>query len=258
MAKRHHAWVLGLWGFLGSFVWAIPASAVDVAAMLDRSLEVGASVTAGKNPYRVPARIDSPGKRLTSRYGVDGNLLSYGKDGSNSLDSMNRVPATEWSTRSMILAIDLFFWDSRHTGKDCTDSVARVMEFAALMKKNQLYWLVGTIPNMSEGTVMKISQPCRDALNLQILSSCSGDAACTLADFNSLRAKLLADGGLTYKGKHYSFLQLQPDGLHLSGVASEHIVDLIQSRLEGNAEPFVFKGTNCGYFEGTGPACVIP
>ncbi|MBL7714074.1 MAG: hypothetical protein JNL01_01320 [Bdellovibrionales bacterium] len=228
-----------------------------VTALLDRTLEVGASVTAGKNPVRIPARIDSPGQRLTARYGTEANLSRYGKDGSASDASMTRVPATEWAKKTMILAIDLFFWDSRNDAQACTDSVDRVTEFADLMKKNNLAWVIGTVPDMTDGKVVRISQPCRDALNTAILAACAADSVCYLADFFSMRAKFKADGGIQYKGKHYSFFELQPDGLHLSPVASEHVVDQIQSRLEGNLEPFVFKGTHCGYFEGQGPTCTL-
>lgn len=194
------------------------AAQTSVKEILQKPLIIGASVSAG---YGTP----SPGKRLALRYTTDANVRTIAQNGKPGKEVLRSISAKSLEDRTAIIGLDLFFWDSTHASAKV--SIEALRSLVALAKKQNLPLVLGEIPGL-----LPSHQPSREALNLEMAQACRTYDRCVLLPLDEILHKVIADGSLEYKGKHYGLMDLLPDGLHLGPVAADYLADRILEALE--------------------------
>lgn len=205
--------VVGLWSAVSFGV----ADAQAIRAVFEKPLIVGASVSAD-------FKTESPGKRLSRRYTTDPKIRTVAEGGVPGVVLEPRITDDTVSDRTIVIGIDLLFWDStRRSADPSLDALHRVMEKVA---RYHLPIVLGNVPS-----ILGPLQFSRTALNDEIVKVCRAYDRCHLFDADGLFQRIQREGGLTIAGRKYTPRELQPDGLHLSPVAAEHLADLILQTL---------------------------
>lgn len=192
------------------------------AAALDRVLKspliLGASVSQG-------FLADSPGKVLAKRYTEAKNIRTIAYNGSSSIDVLRRAPTESFADRSVVIAIDLFFWDSILSSPDA--SLKGMHRLFKEVSERKIPLVVGDIPDL-----LPSRQPQAARLNQELRTLCAQTENCAILSLDRLAKSLVRTGQLEYKGQRYSILDLVPDGLHISPTASAFLADEIAELLQ--------------------------
>ncbi len=186
--------------------------------MLKKPLIIGASVSAD-------ALAPSPGKTLALRYTSIENIRTLALGGRPGRDTVKTLKAEDFQDRSIVLGLDLFFWDSARGPVE--ESVQALHQVISEAKKHNLPLVLGEIPELLYG-----KQPFRGRLNEEIIQACAAYRACTIMPLNELHEEIKRVGYLkTLRGKTLSLKEIIPDGLHVSGAASEDFADRLEKLL---------------------------
>lgn len=206
---------------IGSFSAQAAESAQPVNSLeklMQRPLILGASVSADRATA-------SPGKRLALRYTKPTEIKTVAIGGMPSTKVLPSVSSKDLADRSIIIGIDLFFWDS--TLQTPTASVEALKKLIAQAERMNVPLVVGEVPELIPGM-----QPSRVAINQAILKQCESSKNCYVMKLDSLLKQVLRDGYLNFKGRKYTLRELVPDGLHIGPIAGEEIANRLAALLE--------------------------
>lgn len=185
--------------------------------LFERPLIAGASVSA--DHFAV-----SPGKRLSLRYTPHGNIRTVAQGGTPGREIVRRLTEPVLADRSVVVAMDLFFWDS--LAPDPQASRAALLSLVARTGARGTPVVIGNIPELLPGR-----QPSRRKLNALIRQQAGESPHCRVLDLDSLHRRVLRDGYLTIGARRRGLFDLIPDGLHLSDEAADHLADLVAHAL---------------------------
>lgn len=191
---------------------ASQAWAYDLAKILERPLISGASMSADWGST-------SPGKRLAQQYSRD--IETVATPGASSLSIWGELKEAI-DGRSAVIALDLFFWDTRRATPD-TQVLKALLKKAA---ERNLPLVLGDVPEVFRG-----QQPGRAAMNEALRAQCAAYAHCRLFSLDAVYRKLNQDHGLTIDGRFYGRDELLPDGIHPGDVASREIANRLAALL---------------------------
>jgi hypothetical protein len=183
--------------------------------LLQKPLIIGASVSADYNSL-------SPGKRLALRYTASENIRSVAQGGRKGVDTLAALQESDLSGRTIVLGLDLFFWDSTLPSAD--ESIKALQNFIQKLQSKNIPVVLGEIPELLAGR-----QPGRPALNASLHAQCEKYPRCAVMPFDDLHRQLMRDGFLVMKGRRLGLMDIVPDGLHLSDDASEDLADRLQN-----------------------------
>ena len=189
----------------------------DVAQVFRSPLILGASVSADYGTA-------SPGRRASLRYTEPSRIRAIAQGGMPGVEIVSRMRENDVGDRSVVIALDLFFWDS--TLVDPSRSLAAVQRLTQWTAAQGMPLLLGDIPLLLPGR-----QPHRERLNQTIQAQCRRTTQCILVPLDALHQQVLNDGFLAIHGRRYALPELVPDGLHLSPPASEFLADMLVTLL---------------------------
>ncbi len=192
-------------------------SAIPLEKLFERPLILGASVSADW-------LAESPGKKLALRYTKPHLIKTIAFGGRPGLQVLKNVSPSDLKDRTIIIGVDLFFWDSTFTNADA--SVKALNELVAQTKELEIPLVLGEIPEL-----IPERQPCIKPLNQALSKVANIHGHCHLMLFNQLMHQILEDGHLHIKGRDYSIPDLVPDGLHLGEIAGEFLADRLLSAI---------------------------
>jgi hypothetical protein len=72
-------------------------------------------------------------------------------------------------------------------------------------------------------------QPHREKLNKAIHAKCVASENCYVMAFDELHRQIRRDGYLVIKNRRFTLRELIPDGLHLSEVAGQELMDRLEA-----------------------------
>lgn len=186
--------------------------------LMAKPLIVGASVSADR-------ATPSPGKRLALRYTTPSEIKTIAVGGMPSIKVLPSVKTKDLQDRSIVIGLDLFFWDSTLASPTASiQALGKLMEEAKGLK---LPVVIGEVPELLPGM-----QPSRVAINQAIHKQCTSTKNCYVMKLDTLLKQVLSDGYLSVKGRKYTLPELVPDGLHLGPVAGEHLANRLAMLLE--------------------------
>lgn len=195
---------------------AAPASVSADARLVHlfaRPLVLGASVSAGFGTT-------SPGRRAALRLSPSADVRTVAKNGASARETLARLQDRDLEGRTLIVGIDLLFWDSTQPAAEPTlKALDRLLERAQALK---IPLVLADVPELLPGR-----QPSRLELNRHLRSVCTRQRDCHLLSLDALLQQILRDGALVHEGRRIPLPQLVPDGLHLSEVASEFLAGRI-------------------------------
>lgn len=182
---------------------------VNLRDIFSRPLILGASVSADHGAV-------SPGKKLALQFTAPSRIHTIARSGGTSDRIWRAVRNRAFEDRTVVVALDLFFWDSNF-GSQRTFTVLE--DVVAKARANGSYLVLGDIPRLV-GT-----QTMRDTLNTAIYSQCSKYSKCKVLSLDRLHRNMVSRGGYQVGRKFYSLRELLPDGLHPSDMGSQVIAD---------------------------------
>lgn len=185
----------------------------EIHQLMKRPLIVGASVSADWSAK-------SPGKLLALRYTPESEIKTIAFGGKSGRDVLKSVTPESLSDRTIVIGVDLFFWDATLRSSD--ESLNELHKLMRSVRARKIPLILGEVPMLLPGM-----QPQAGAINAAIHKACASYDQCTVLPFTSMLFKVLAEGSLNYQGKRYGLRELIPDGLHIGPIASQYIADSI-------------------------------
>lgn len=183
--------------------------------MFEKPLIVGASISADW-------AAQSPGKKLSSRF--NGDIRVHARGGQSGASMLSSLSPRMLEDRSIVIGIDLFFWDSARA--DVSASLEAFRKLVLDTRRLGIPLIVGDIPELLPGF-----QPGRRELNQMIHRAEKANDHVRVVPLEDLYLRILRDHSLEIRGKKYSFFDLVPDGLHVGDVAAEFLADLIHDTI---------------------------
>ncbi|SFM82829.1 hypothetical protein [Nitrosomonas communis] len=183
------------------------------AELLQKPLITGASVSADWGTL-------SPGKTLALRYTEKSNIKTIAFGGQPGQEVIKEIQSNDFKDRSIIIAVDFFFWDS--TLPEINNSIKALEKMISQASNLNLPIVLGEIPELLPGRQIN-----RIRLNQEIATKCASYKQCFLMPFDQLHRQVLKEGFLEIKGRKYSMRELVPDGLHLSQPTTEYLADIM-------------------------------
>lgn len=187
-------------------------------AML-KPLIIGASISANYGT-------DSPSRRLALRYTEPNQITTHAFGGNPGIKVLESLNEDILKDRTVILGMDLFFWDSALPNP--TASVSAIKNLVAKAKKKDIPIVLGEVPELIPGR-----QPQRSKINDTLKDVCDDYKKCYLIPFIDLHRKVIRERGISIDGKLYTFKELVPDGLHLSDLAGDYLADVMKNVMMG-------------------------
>jgi hypothetical protein len=194
----------------------------SISALMQKPMIIGASVSADRSAT-------SPGKKLALRYTSMMNIFSHARGGRPGRETMKLVRETALDRHTIVLALDLFFWDSVET--DVEASLHELDHLFTMVNEHRIPLILGNIPG-----IMPRYQPGRAVLNAAIEKKINAYAQGALMDFDLLYRKIRKEGSVMMNHRAYSLRELVPDGLHLSDIGSEYLTTLLLELVKTVAE----------------------
>lgn len=200
---------------------------MKLQSLLERPLIAGASVSAD---YLAP----SPGKTLSLKHTESSKIRVIARNGAPGKETVRKIDERALTDRTALIGVDLFFWDSTHA--DAAPSLAALDDLMARTARLGLPVILGNVPG-----ILPSHQPSRLALNRAIEEASKKHAHCRILRIDRIFAQAMIQGGAFVDGKHHTIVELLPDGLHLSQVASKHVaghIEEVMLRSDGIPGPF--------------------
>ncbi|MBY0317083.1 MAG: hypothetical protein K2Q26_16305 [Bdellovibrionales bacterium] len=188
-----------------------------IAKIMEKPLITGASVSAGH-------LATSPGKILALRHTSASQIKTVAQGGRTSLDTVARLSDKDFEDRTVVIAVDAFFWDSFSPQSEKSLDVLK--GFIERTAKLEIPLVLGEVPLLAPQR-----QRSAGAINAAIHNACERIKKCFVLPFDEIVKQILRDGFLDVDGKRYKLNQLLPDGLHVNGIASNHLADRIERLL---------------------------
>jgi hypothetical protein len=204
---------------------ASQALPVSLKTILQRPLIAGASVSAD-------AQSASPGKKLALRFTSASMIRTAAAGGRTGAESIKTLHESDLQDRSIILALDFFFWDSALPSAD--QSIAALDKLVEMSTQSKIPLVIGNIPELIPG-----NQPSRGRLNEAIAQKCTQQKNCFVMSLSELHEQVRRDGYLKIQGKNVKLSEIIPDGLHLSHQGSDELANRLETLLSAQIK----KGT---------------
>ncbi len=202
---------------LGATLLSANAQSKDLGPTFKTPLILGASVSAG---YAAPG----PGTILSKRYTEPHNIKTIAYNGTPGHTVLKNLSQQSFKDRSVIIGVDLFFWDSIYpTGPA---SVAALEQLVKDAEGARIPIILGDIPDLLPGM-----QGQRPLLNQMLQEACARYSQCYLVPLSEVFQQIQRDRHLVYQTKRYTIRDLLPDGLHLGPIASAYVADLIENMM---------------------------
>ena len=183
------------------------------SVLFSKPLIIGASVSADWASL-------SPGKRLAHRHVDKPQVKVIARGGQTGASVLGLVNSKDLEDRSIIIGLDLFFWDS---ARGNLESAFKKLQFlVSEAERLKIPLLIGDIPELAPGF-----QPLRDALNERLRLLQAASPVVRIIPLERLYVQILRDGHLDIRGRRYTFFDLVPDGLHIGDVASDFLADVV-------------------------------
>lgn len=206
----------------------IPFSTVPSLGVFDRPLIAGASVSADFGAT-------SPGRYIAEMVGVKPLIIAHiGSSGSAS-ELLPELTPEVLSNASVIIALDIMFWDSWR--KDCARGIQAAHTLFDKAVEAQVPIILGTVPKIEVDFITLVvagveihQQRCVEELNTVIRALCTLKNHCLLIDLANFYVEI--QSGMVIDNDHYTFKDLMPDGLHLSETLSKKIAEHIYFEVE--------------------------
>ena len=203
-----------------------------VAELFARPLIVGASISADHKSV-------SPGRVLARRHGSEAAIVKVAVAGQYGRSAVPAITDAQLKGASVVVGIDLFFWDGTETNADCRWGLAALDEALRRTRALGRPLILGNIPRLPRGPLDWLFIPaptrCRERLNAALAAECRPEKGCWLVDFESVMDRIVNGGGLVIGGKPYGPVALLPDGRHPGPAASDYMADRIVEALGGPA-----------------------
>jgi hypothetical protein len=184
--------------------------------LLAAPLITGASVSADWNSL-------SPGKRLALEYTDSDKIRTRAIGGRAGVETIKTLKDADFTDRSIVFALDFLFWDS--TLESISGSLLALDQLISQTKKNRIPLVLGEIPAL----LPPGRQPQREKLNKAIHAKCVASKNCYVMAFDELHRQIRRDGYLVIKNRRFTLRELIPDGLHLSEVAGQELMDRLEA-----------------------------
>jgi hypothetical protein len=175
-----------------------------LSCLLAHPLIVGASMSAG-------LEAEDPGTLLTRSVAPQAIVVNRARRHAPSADSLALVREGEIEASSLVIGLDLFYWDSFG---DCSQAVARVRAFARLLDEKGARAAIGNIPVQGGA--------CAGAVSKALAATCV-KSRCVVVDLRALSEKAERNGGLEIGAKFIPKSELYADGLHPTKLGSQVI-----------------------------------
>ena len=211
--------LISIW--IGLFVSTTAVAKTDLEQNLKKVLEtpliVGASVS---GDYFV----ESPGKILALKYTSPRQIQVLTQRGKTSTEILKHFSEKSVKGRSIIIGIDLFFWDSFHSLPQL--ALQQLEKIVNLAEKNKIPLVLGEVPLLSP-----LMQKSSSVINKKMHELCRRTTQCFILPINKKKKKTMADGFLNHEGQRYDLRSLIPDGLHIARPASQFLANQIKKLL---------------------------
>lgn len=191
----------------------VQAAESGLKSVMKDPLILGASVSADW-------KAKSPGKLLALRYTDESRIKTIAYGGKSASYVLKKVDEESLKDRSVVIGLDLFFWDATLQSPD--ESLREMKKLLRAVKARDIPIILGEVPLLLPGM-----QPQAALINRELQKACEIYDKCTLVPFTSMLMKVLGEGSLTYKGRRYSLQELVPDGLHIGPIASQYLADTL-------------------------------
>lgn len=185
----------------------------DLKTIFERPLILGASVS---GDYLT----ESPGKRLALRYTKPDHIKVIAKKGTAGKELLKSVSASAFKDRTVVVAMDIFFWDSFAAAPG--ESLKAMDRLVKLAQQQNIPIVIGDVP-----ALMPSRQTSVLAVNKQLEELCNNYERCKILPLDKILRKTITAGFIVQDGKKYGLETLLPDGLHISKPASEYLADQI-------------------------------
>lgn len=192
-------------------------SYADLNLLFKKPLILGASVSAD---YFT----DSPGKRLALRYASQDQVKVAAQRGKPAKEVLKTVTESFLKGRSVVVGLDLFFWDSFLPGVH--DSITALERLVAQTDRQGIALVLGEVPEL-----MPQRQIQMNLINKRMLELARRHSHVRILPLNAILKQTLREGFIVHDGKKYGLEELLPDGLHISEVASEYLANRIAETL---------------------------
>lgn len=199
-----------------------PPENLSIASVFSAPLIIGASVSAGM-------RTTNPVERALRRQNLSPPILNVAKRGSRGRDLVHRIQAMDLRRFSVIVGIDLFFWDT--VLPPSLPSMPEIERLCRMAESRKVPLLLGTVPDLQ---VPALQLGLRKVIE-EISRAAEPRPFCRILDLHEINGSILKHGGFTLDNRHYGVSAVAPDGIHLSSAASEYLGVKI---LEALNEPF--------------------
>jgi hypothetical protein len=191
------------------------------ASWFEKPLIAGASISAD-------FKTKSPGKRLAERFTDAAKITTVAQSGAPALQIEPRITSELLSSHTLLIAMDLFFWDS--TQGDPAPSLAALDRLLEKAEQAGIPLILGDIP-----ALIPIGQSSRSALNRALREKCVRAQQCYLLPLDSIHRTLIEEGSISFEGAKYTLREVMPDGLHLSDVGARYLADRMAALLQSPA-----------------------
>lgn len=185
------------------------ALAAKTDCLFEKPLVIGASLSSG---YKAT----DPATLIATRIGHGDRVKNLAIPYKQSGEVLSKVKKKDFKTASSIVALDLFYWDSKK--KSCAETENAIRHFFDLMRKIRTPLVIGTIIGTDD---------CTRKLNESIHSKCTSGKSCILFDLNSFWLKLASGTPVTVQGKTVEPRVLMADNLHPNLLGSNYLADQI-------------------------------
>lgn len=188
-----------------------PAAALK--SRFERPLILGASISAN-------LKTRGPADRALTQLGL-GHVepMRLAANGQTSRELVEKLVLPHFERASVVLAIDMFFWDA--TLPSLKRSLSALERFVELTKTFEVPVVVATIPEVAWWPFQAV----RSELNLALRSAAARHPHFKLLDLETINHDLQRDGGFTLGNRRYTLEEVAPDGLHLSAYACEYLAE---------------------------------
>jgi len=193
---------------------------MTLVQLLQHPLIVGASVSAD---WIAP----SPGKYLVEQRAPTADVRTIARGRTTGAQVLKSVRPEDLRDRSVVIGVDLFFWDS--TQSQCATSLEALRSLIHQTASLKIPLVLGDVPELLPGR-----HPCRDSLNREIRSAQHRHVG--VLGLEAIHREILTTGRLRYRGRSYAFGELVPDGLHVNTLATAYLADRLEGVLTGLLE----------------------
>lgn len=192
-----------------------PEDASRMRCLLARPLIVGASMSD-------QLTATDPGTLLARKWGGGPGVVRRAQAGRPSPDILAEVSAEDLASASLVIALDLFFWDARRG--PCATAVRHARDFLGRLE--------GVGARAAFGSLPPQAGECGAAVSKALYKACrAAPSRCVVVDLGSPAEELDRTGVIDGDGGRVPRGAVTKDGLHPTELAARGIADALERKL---------------------------